>query len=84
MKTNMSSTSLLVSAAAGVFVTAQIHIASSTINAADPGPRPGASAAGAPLAGLSDHQLEYFNAGQADFAEAENVADGLGPTHEPR
>ena len=38
MKTNMSSMSLLVSAAAGVFVTAQIHIASSTINAADPGP----------------------------------------------
>jgi CxxC motif-containing protein (DUF1111 family) len=80
MKTNMSSTSLLVSAAAGVLVTAQIHIASSTINAADPGPRPGAAAAGAPLAGLSDHQLEYFNAGKADFDEAESVADGLGPT----
>ena len=67
------------SAAAALFVAAQIGMASSTINAIDPGVRQGADA-GDPLAGLSPNQLEYFLAGKADFAESENVADGLGPT----
>jgi CxxC motif-containing protein (DUF1111 family) len=79
MKTYMSSASLLVSASAALFVVAQIGIASATINAVDPGVRPGAGA-GDPLAGLSDHQLEYFTAGKEDFEEAESPADGLGPT----
>jgi CxxC motif-containing protein (DUF1111 family) len=50
-----------------------------TGRAADPGVRGGAAAAGNPLPGLSTNQLAFFNAGKADFASAENVADGLGP-----
>src|SRR3981189_1156044 len=79
MKTSLSSTSLRVSAAAALLIAAQIGIVSSTINAVDPGVRPGTAGAGASLDGLSANQLEYFSAGQADFAESERVADGLGP-----
>jgi CxxC motif-containing protein (DUF1111 family) len=80
MKTTMSSTSLLVSAAAAFFVVAQIGIASS-FSAVDPGVRPSGTvpSAGAPIQGLSPNQSEYFTAGQADFAEDETVAEGLGP-----
>lgn len=46
--------------------------------ARDPGLRPGASA-GAALPGLTSHEMEYFDAGKADFLEVEDVADGLGP-----
>ncbi len=53
-------------------------MASSTV-AQDPGVRKGAAAAGAPLANLSAHETDYFYAGQADFAEEETVAEGLGP-----
>jgi CxxC motif-containing protein (DUF1111 family) len=45
----------------------------------DPGVRGGAVGAGLPVAGLSASQLEYFNAGKADFLEAEEVDEGLGP-----
>src|SRR5262249_20543727 len=48
--------------------------------AKDPGPRGGAAGAGEPLAGLSEPELAFFDAGKDDFAEVENVADGLGPT----
>jgi CxxC motif-containing protein (DUF1111 family) len=48
--------------------------------ARDPGPRGGPAAAGGPLAGLSANELAYFNAGKADFAELEEVDEGLGPT----
>ncbi|HZP47403.1 MAG TPA: di-heme oxidoredictase family protein [Vicinamibacterales bacterium] len=51
----------------------------SQIRAQDPGVRAGAAAAGAPLDGLSAGQREYFTRGQEDFAEAEGLADGLGP-----
>ena len=37
------------------------------------------SAAGKPLKGLSASQIAFFEAGKDDFAEAEIVADGLGP-----
>ena len=86
MKTNMSSTSLLVSAAAAFFVAAQIRIASSTINAVDPG----VAARRRPQRGRRrSRAVATINSNtstpvKADFAEAENVADGLGPTHEPR
>jgi CxxC motif-containing protein (DUF1111 family) len=63
-------------------VASQVRIASQTptvTRAHDPGVRGGAAAAGTPLTGLSSGQLEYFTAGQADFAEAETVAEGLGP-----
>ena len=80
MKTTMSSTSLLVSAAAAFFVVAQIGIASS-FNAVDAGVRPPGPvpSAGGAITGLSSNQLEYFVAGQADFAEEESVTEGLGP-----
>jgi CxxC motif-containing protein (DUF1111 family) len=81
MKTTMSSTSLLVSASAALLVAAQIGMVSSTVNAIDPGVRPNGPipSAGGAIAGLSTNQLEYFGAGQADFAEPESVAEGLGP-----
>ena len=80
MKTTMSSTSLLVSAAAAFFVVAQIGIAS-FFTAVDPGVRPSGSipSAGGVISGLSPNQSEYFVAGQADFAEEETVAEGMGP-----
>ena len=47
--------------------------------AKDPGVRNDTSAAGKPLKGLSASQIAFFEAGKDDFAEAEIVADGLGP-----
>src|SRR5712691_1189885 len=48
--------------------------------ARDPGVRGGAAGAGAPIAGLTRSELALFNAGKDEFAQAEEVADGLGPT----
>ena len=48
--------------------------------ARDPGVRGGAAGAGAPIAGLTKTELAFFRAGKDDFAEEEEVADGLGPT----
>jgi CxxC motif-containing protein (DUF1111 family) len=48
--------------------------------ARDPGVRDGAAGAGAPIAGLTRSELALFNAGKDEFAQAEKVADGLGPT----
>jgi CxxC motif-containing protein (DUF1111 family) len=42
--------------------------------------RGGAAGAGAPIAGLSKNELAFFYAGRDDFAEEEDVKDGLGPT----
>jgi CxxC motif-containing protein (DUF1111 family) len=47
--------------------------------AKDPGVRDGVSA-GAPLAGLTAQENDYFLAGKGEFEEAEEVAEGLGPT----
>ncbi len=81
MKTTMSSTSLLVSASAAFFVAAQIGIASFTAKRSIPafGRRDRSPAPAAPSPGCRQTKLEYFGAGQADFAEEESVADGLGP-----
>ncbi len=64
----------------------QIEMASSqwggggfTFNASDPGVRGGAAGAGGQLEGLSGTQAAFFTAGAVDFAEEENVGDGLGP-----
>ena len=72
MKTGMvSSTTLAMCAAAlGLFIF-QVEMASSTVTAQDPGVRAGDAGAGGAIAGLSPSQIEYFLAGQADFAEAE-------------
>jgi CxxC motif-containing protein (DUF1111 family) len=48
--------------------------------AQDPGVRGGALGAGAPIAGLTSSELEFFEAGKDEFAEEESVAEGLGPT----
>jgi hypothetical protein len=37
-------------------------------------------AAGGLLAGITDHENEYFLAGKEDFEEADEVTEGLGPT----
>jgi CxxC motif-containing protein (DUF1111 family) len=48
--------------------------------ARDPGVRGGAAGAGAPIAGLTETELAFFNAGKNEFAGEEGAADGLGPT----
>src|SRR5262245_41773375 len=59
---------------------AHIQIASTASGVAvDPGVRGGVADAGAPLAGLSSSELGYFNAGKEEFAEDDDVAEGLGP-----
>lgn len=49
----------------------------------DPGVRTGAAGAGGPLASVAANNplnsLDFFNAGQDDFEEVEDVPDGLGP-----
>lgn len=47
--------------------------------ARDPGVRGGPPAAGGPIAGLVGNQQAFFEAGRADFAEVEEVDEGLGP-----
>jgi len=46
----------------------------------DPGVRTGTPGAGGPLAGLTPKDVQFFEAGKADFEEAEEVDEGLGPT----
>ena len=48
--------------------------------ARDPGVRGGAAGAGGPIAGLTETELAFFDAGKDDFAEADKVEEGLGPT----
>src|SRR5438445_5828129 len=63
------------------FVSSQLSFGGggSTFNASDPGVRGGAAGAGGQLDGLSGTQAAFFTAGAVDFAEEENVGDGLGP-----
>src|SRR5215467_6944268 len=51
----------------------------SSFIAQDPGVRGGAAGAGGPIAGLSKSQLDFFNVGQNEFVDVEDVAGGLGP-----
>jgi CxxC motif-containing protein (DUF1111 family) len=54
--------------------------ASSQLSAAkDPGPRGGASGAGAPIGGLADYENQYFMKAKEEFSADESVAEGLGP-----
>jgi CxxC motif-containing protein (DUF1111 family) len=50
-----------------------------TFRAQDPGVRGGAPGAGGALGGLSANQQAFFAQGLADFSEAEEVDEGLGP-----
>jgi CxxC motif-containing protein (DUF1111 family) len=69
----------LAAAVGALFIQPQI-VTSQTFSARDPGLRGGAADAGGPLAGLTANQLAFFDQGKDDFNEAEEVADGLGPT----
>jgi CxxC motif-containing protein (DUF1111 family) len=51
-----------------------------TSSARDPGVRGGPAGAGDPIAGLTATELAFFNEGKKEFSQAEDVADGLGPT----
>src|SRR5439155_24890724 len=66
---------------AGVcFLFFQIEIASSFgFLAIDPGVRVGPSGVGGPIAGLSDSEGKFFEAGLGDFAEPDGTSEGLGP-----
>jgi len=50
-----------------------------SVRARDPGVRGGAPGAGGPLSGLTAMERAFFEQGLEDFAEVEDVADGLGP-----
>lgn len=58
---------------------AEIVSSQTASGARDPGVRGGTADAGGPIAGLSDNERAFFRLGLADFNEAENVGDGLGP-----
>jgi CxxC motif-containing protein (DUF1111 family) len=62
-----------------VFATVAAIVSAGAYAQADPGVRPGASGAGAPLPGLSSNEIIFFDAGREDFEEAEGIGDGLGP-----
>jgi CxxC motif-containing protein (DUF1111 family) len=64
---------------AGIILAFGAQTAAAAGPARDPGVRGGPPAAGAPLAGISADEQEYFDAGRDDFSEAEGVGDGLGP-----
>ena len=68
------STSVVLTVAAVCLLTLQAKISSQSFSAApDPGVRGGAAGAGDPLPGITAHELEYFNAGQLEFEEADEV-----------
>ena len=75
----MTRTKLLVAVVCALLMTAAG--AAAQLGARDPGVR-GSTVGGAdpmPLLGLTPSQLAFFNAGLAEFREAETVGDGLGP-----
>ena len=68
----------------GLTVAAAILLSAGTapgqFGAKDPGPRwNDAPGAGDPIPGLTANQKLLFDAGKEDFAEAETIAEGLGP-----
>src|SRR5262245_13615121 len=71
--------SLLSTAVASVFLTLQLDSATGEDMARDPGVRGGAPGAGGPIAGLTTNERRFFESGKADFAELEEVDEGLGP-----
>src|SRR5271157_555056 len=58
---------------------AMVSSADGQFQASDPGLRRAPSGAGDPLPGLTASQLAAFQAGQAEFQQAEGLGDGLGP-----
>src|SRR6185436_8802816 len=73
------STTIVVSACIALFAL-EVRISSQTgFVARDPGVRGGDAGAGDPLPGLTSQELDYFNAGKAEFEEAEEIDEGIGP-----
>src|SRR5919204_4403964 len=71
---------LVLAALIAAFFLSEMQTASSVdFVSSDPGVRDGAAGAGGPLAGLSSTQAAFFQAGAAEFAEEDGVAEGLGP-----
>src|SRR6267154_2466769 len=71
---------LVLASASLCFLVFQVEIASSVgFLAIDPGVRDGPSGAGGPIAGLSDSEGKFFDAGLGDFAEPDGTGEGLGP-----
>jgi CxxC motif-containing protein (DUF1111 family) len=73
------SAAVILTATALCLFTLEVKISSQAFVAHDPGVRGGPPSAGQPLPGLTPHELEYFNAGKADFEEAEEPDEGMGP-----
>jgi CxxC motif-containing protein (DUF1111 family) len=71
--------SALVVAVAALMVLGAVELKADFFRAKDPGVRNTPPGAGGPLAGLTDDEREMFNVGRDDFAEEEDVADGVGP-----
>src|SRR3989454_2695365 len=68
-------------AVVGFFVGCSVSsVETPSVAARDPGVRGGAAGAGAPIAGLTNTELAFFDAGKDEFAEEEEVTEGLGPT----
>src|SRR2546425_8844322 len=68
-------------AVAGFFVGCSVSsVETPSVAARDPGVRGGAAGAGAPIAGLTNTELAFFSAGKDEFAEEDEVTEGLGPT----
>ena len=45
----------------------------------DPGVRGGAAGAGEPIAGLTEREQEFFEAGKDEFEEFDELEEGIGP-----
>jgi len=84
MKTKFAAPLALASAVAAAFIfqgetSSQTELTASA-SARDPGVRFGPADAGGPIAGLTANEQRFFLSGKADFEEAEEVDEGLGPT----
>ena len=81
MKTKYAAPLALASAVAAAFLfQGETYSQFSSFNARDPGVRFGAAGAGDPIPGLTANELAFFEQGKADFNEAEEADEGLGPT----
>src|SRR5436190_4301398 len=70
---------LVALATVGLLFFQRENVASQGTRAQDPGVRGEPAGAGDPIAGLTDHEREYFLAAKAEFEEEDTVAEGLGP-----
>jgi CxxC motif-containing protein (DUF1111 family) len=78
-----SKLSVVVCLLLGLVMSLLLHTPTVTSHSAfiaqDPGVRGDPAGAGGPIAGLSPSQLAFFNVGQDEFNDVEDVAGGLGP-----